>query len=95
MPGLHGEAAARPCQNHLDDSPVHDPARRRSPQAFATVTDRHWQLVGFATLWLLVLAGIWVSWRWAATVFVLLCLLGLVRRARLLPPSPRSPDRKP
>jgi predicted MFS family arabinose efflux permease len=59
------------------------------------LTDRHWNLVGFATLWLLLLFGIWIDWRWSLTIVALLSLLGLVRRASQLPPSPRSPDRKP
>lgn len=51
---------------------------RREP---LRLTRAHWNLVGWAMLWLLVLTAVWVSWRWALTAFALLCLLGLVKKA--------------
>ena len=57
------------------------------------MTAAHYKLIGFATLWLLVLCAVWVDWRWSVTAFAVLALIGLIKKAfelkSPLPPHPR------
>jgi hypothetical protein len=55
------------------------------------MTAAHYRLVGWAFLWLLLLVGVWISWRWALTAVALISLLGLIKRATELK-GPRTPE---
>lgn len=55
------------------------------------MTQRHWALIGWAFIWLLVLCAVWIDWRWPLTIFALICLLGLIKKAGELPRSPPNP----